>query len=83
VLLTGCRGGGVFDVNDPGTDPLLLPSFIVCLCSARGSVYACRVCGGAVVASPVRGHACLLAVCAGFNRNTYTMGDILQEAVYH
>jgi len=36
VLLTGCRGGGVFNVNDPG-----------------------------------------------FNRNTYTMGEILREAVYH
>lgn len=36
VLLTGCQGGGVFDVNDPG-----------------------------------------------FNQATYTMGDILQEAVYH
>ena len=36
VLLTGCRGGGVFDVNDPG-----------------------------------------------FNQATYTLGDIVQEAVYH
>jgi len=36
VLLTGCKGGGVFTVNDPG-----------------------------------------------FNRDTYTMGDIVQEAVYH
>jgi len=36
VLLTGCRGGGVFDVNDPG-----------------------------------------------YNRATYTMGEILREAVYH
>jgi hypothetical protein len=36
VLLTGCAGGGVFYVNDPG-----------------------------------------------YNRDTYTMGEILQEAVYH
>jgi len=36
VLITGCRGGGVFDVNDPG-----------------------------------------------YNRATYSMGDIVQEAVYH
>jgi len=36
VLLTGCQGGGVFTVNDPG-----------------------------------------------FNRATYSMSDILQEAVYH
>jgi len=36
VLITGCRGGGVFNVNDPG-----------------------------------------------FNQNTYTMSDILREAVYH
>jgi hypothetical protein len=36
VLLTGCRGGGVFDVNDPG-----------------------------------------------YNRATYSMSDILREAVYH
>jgi len=36
VLLTGCRGGGVFSVNDPG-----------------------------------------------FNKDTYTMSEIIQEAVYH
>jgi len=36
VLITGCRGGGVFSVNDPG-----------------------------------------------FNKATYTMGEILREAVYH
>jgi len=36
VLLTGCAGGGVFYVNDPG-----------------------------------------------FSRSTYTMGEILREAVYH
>lgn len=91
VLLTGCRGGGVFDVNDPGNDALLL-LFRLSIFGSHSSVWTApaRACGADRLSPPVLRSRALIVfshvlacVNAGFNRNTYTMGDILQEAVYH